>query len=634
MKIIISVLVSLFLTTALWAQPPFAALQFSPEKPRQNQELSFDYNQAYSSLIRKSPIKVAVYQFTGSGLQVLEPRMEKKGDHYTAKISIDSNTNAIAFLFTSKGDKDINADKGYIIPVYNKSGQPVPEYYSTRSNIYAGWGESLLGLQNNSSKAFSFLNDAIQNNPELKENITVAGAYLNLLNREKKKEAEPVIIKFLQEAKGAAWQSEKGYALKNQWYSRLKMKEEADHLMAEMKEKFPDGDWKKNETLRAIATEKDKNKKIEQIENFAKDYPAFAKDKNVTSYLQTLLANGYAADKNWDAFFKAANKMAPAERASLYNNIAWNLAEKNESMQEAKKMAYDATTWAKNEMTKPSEEKPGSFTQDQWKKNRERNYAMYADSYAFILYQLGDYKAGLPYAKEAATINEFKDAELNERYALLAQKVLPAPVATKLIEGFIINDNATAKTKEALKELYTQQNKSDAGFDAYYEKLAAEAKIKRREEILKSQLDETAPKFALKDFDGNEVSLASLKGKVVIVDFWATWCGPCIASMPAMKKAQDKYKGNDNVKFVFIDTWETVEDKKKNAMEFMQNKGYDFHVLLDTEDKVVSEFGVTGIPTKFVIDGNGKIRFKSVGYSGNLDGLVDELDTMIEIASK
>ena len=93
MKIIISVLVSLFLTTALRAQPPFAALQFSPEKPRQNQELSFDYNQAYSSLIRKSPIKVAVYQFTGSGLKVLEPRMEKKGDHYTAKIS---------FLFTSK----------------------------------------------------------------------------------------------------------------------------------------------------------------------------------------------------------------------------------------------------------------------------------------------------------------------------------------------------------------------------------------------------------------------------------------------------------------------------------------------------------------------------------------------------
>lgn len=69
-------------------------------------------------------------------------------------------------------------------------------------------------------------------------------------------------------------------------------------------------------------------------------------------------------------------------------------------------------------------------------------------------------------------------------------------------------------------------------------------------------------------------------------------------------------------------------------MEFMENKGYDFHVLLDTEDKVVGEFGVTGIPTKFVIDGNGKIRFKSVGYSGNLDGLVDELDTMIEIAGK
>lgn len=78
MKIIISVLLSLFLTTTLFAQTQFAALQFSPEKPQQNQELSFDYNQAYSSLIRKSPIDVAIYEFTSTGIKVLEPKMVKK----------------------------------------------------------------------------------------------------------------------------------------------------------------------------------------------------------------------------------------------------------------------------------------------------------------------------------------------------------------------------------------------------------------------------------------------------------------------------------------------------------------------------------------------------------------------------
>ena len=66
----------------------------------------------------------------------------------------------------------------------------------------------------------------------------------------------------------------------------------------------------------------------------------------------------------------------------------------------------------------------------------------------------------------------------------------------------------------------------------------------------------------------------------------------------------------------------------------MEKKGYDFHVLMDTEDKVVSDFSVSGIPTKFIIDGKGNVRFKSVGFAGNDDALVDELSTMIELAGK
>ncbi|MEI9957645.1 MAG: TlpA disulfide reductase family protein [Ferruginibacter sp.] len=76
------------------------------------------------------------------------------------------------------------------------------------------------------------------------------------------------------------------------------------------------------------------------------------------------------------------------------------------------------------------------------------------------------------------------------------------------------------------------------------------AKLKKKDDLAKTMLNEAAPKFALEDLDGKTVSLESLKGKVVIVDFWATWCGPCIASMPAMKTAQEKYKQRDDVVFV------------------------------------------------------------------------------------
>jgi peroxiredoxin len=85
---------------------------------------------------------------------------------------------------------------------------------------------------------------------------------------------------------------------------------------------------------------------------------------------------------------------------------------------------------------------------------------------------------------------------------------------------------------------------------------------------------------------------------------------------------------------VFIDTWENVDNKKKNAVDFIANNKYTFEVLLDNDNKVVDQFGVDGIPSKFVIDKYGMIRFKSVGFDGNDDKLVNEITAMIDLASK
>ena len=87
-----------------------------------------------------------------------------------------------------------------------------------------------------------------------------------------------------------------------------------------------------------------------------------------------------------------------------------------------------------------------------------------------------------------------------------------------------------------------------------------------------------------------------------------------------------------SVAFVFIDAWENNGDKLKGAADFINSKGYTFNVLMDNEDKVISDYGVSGIPTKFVVDKNGRIRFKAIGYNGSPEGLADELAMMIELA--
>ena len=139
------------------------------------------------------------------------------------------------------------------------------------------------------------------------------------------------------------------------------------------------------------------------------------------------------------------------------------------------------------------------------------------------------------------------------------------------------------------------------------------------------------------------MQLSKLRGKVVVLDFWATWCGPCKRSLPAMKMTVDKYKNDPDVVFLFIHTWErgTAEQANKDAKAYLHDHGFDeFHLVMDTvnpqtkKNDAVSAYGVDGIPAKFVIDKQGKIRFNISGFGGSDEDAVAELSAMIEMAKK
>ncbi len=146
-----------------------------------------------------------------------------------------------------------------------------------------------------------------------------------------------------------------------------------------------------------------------------------------------------------------------------------------------------------------------------------------------------------------------------------------------------------------------------------------------------------APDFDLVDLDGKKVKLSEMRGKVVILDFWATWCGPCIMSFPGMKLSMDKYKTNPNVKFLFVDTYERVDASqwKETVATFVKQRGFDtMPVILDIGGGVAGNYGVNGIPAKFCIDKEGKIKFKSTGYLGSSDAIVKEMTHWVEEAGK
>ena len=146
-----------------------------------------------------------------------------------------------------------------------------------------------------------------------------------------------------------------------------------------------------------------------------------------------------------------------------------------------------------------------------------------------------------------------------------------------------------------------------------------------------------APDFSLVDLDGKSVKLSEMRGKVVVLDFWATWCGPCIMSFPGMKLSMDKFKNNPNVKFLFVNTYERVDVSQwtQTVKTFVKQRGFDtFPVIMDIGGDVAGSYGVNGIPAKFCIDKEGKIKFKSTGFLGSSDAIVKEMSNWVEEASK
>ncbi|HMN41569.1 MAG TPA: redoxin family protein [Phycisphaerales bacterium] len=142
---------------------------------------------------------------------------------------------------------------------------------------------------------------------------------------------------------------------------------------------------------------------------------------------------------------------------------------------------------------------------------------------------------------------------------------------------------------------------------------------------LKFVAGDAAPAFALKTPDGTEVTLASLKGKIVLLDFWATWCGPCKMAMPGVQKLHEKFK-DKGVAVYGVDTFEHGSGEK--ARKYMADKKYTYG-LLYSGDELAKAYGISGIPTFVLIGKDGKILHLGVGFD---EGMDENLSAIIEKA--
>ena len=125
---------------------------------------------------------------------------------------------------------------------------------------------------------------------------------------------------------------------------------------------------------------------------------------------------------------------------------------------------------------------------------------------------------------------------------------------------------------------------------------------------LKATVGLPAPDFNLKDTDGKTWKLADLKGKVVLLNLWASWCETCKEELPSIQSLINSEKGNDKLVFVSV----LYRDDPAKALSYMKEHGFAFSVLIDTAD-VSDAYGITGVPETFLIDKRGILKQRVVG---------------------
>lgn len=270
--------------------------------------------------------------------------------------------------------------------------------------------------------------------------------------------------------------------------------------------------------------------------------------------------------------------------------------------------------------------------------NDSSSYFIFSVNYAELLLKMKRYTEGLSWMEAANGAGYVKTNYQRNKYAQLLLANKQSDKALSLLTSMAKKGQTDEEARRILKEVWMASGNSKNSYAAFEKSVSDTLRNKMTKSILEKAVNYQAPDFELIDLKGKKVSLKSLRGKVVFIDFWATWCGPCVGSFPVLQAAADKYKGK--VVFLFINSWEPQTDATKRealVKNFITGKKYRFNVLLDrrtgpenNDYDVISQYKVKGIPAKFIIDKTGNVRYAFSGFSGDFDASLMEIDLLLE----
>ena len=649
-----------FLVLALYAFTIHATSQETKSRltgmvdvPIPGMALNMTYDAKGGPLENIKEINGYAYVFNDYNWQVEDLKMKKNGAVWNVEYTVPKNCGFMAFKFYGNTDNgvvtDTGQDTGYLLVVFKEPKVKMPGADLAWATFRNKDFNSQFGGY---FKDFSIDGDATEY--WLKKEVADHGnnfpkfidTYIKVLKAQKPEKFDELGHRFLGDfTKKMNGQPEEVFLKVHNLYKfDLKDQTKADSLESVIQKQFPKGAFMRFKAFQKIAPIADAGERDKAVLQFLADFPYSKEVPESQNYfydnLTKMRFSYFFETKDYNGILALITTMNFANLNDAYHqNISKALYLKVVDPAVIETMAVP--------MIKLMQLKVNDLSYMQgiyWSPNQANQNAKDRLNDQLVI-QIRMYDILKKYKEVVETFEllpfakRYEKASINDIH-VRALEALNKPTIEVLKNAARVNALSEVSTAK-LKEAYLKEGKKEADFPAYLEQLKKENKPQEKI-VLMSPVP--APAIKVQAADGKAKQLALDNGKIIVIDFWATWCGPCKKAFPAMQQLVTNFKEDKDVEFYFISTQENKEGYKKEALAYLKEKGLKLDTYFDlmkkgggtnneSFSKYAAIFKSSGIPRKVIIK-NGQIRFTSEGYSGNPGQLIDELTDVINVLKK